>query len=112
MTRENIALGGVLTVGVACAILGVLFTGTTTESTITQEEPQEQLTPVEIRRNEIMQSDAFQDEMRLRATARAMFEESQSLQEGAVHLAEKALETYRMAQELDNQWKINQTTSE
>lgn len=68
----------------------------------------EELTAEQKKINEVRESQDFQKEVELRAKARAYFELSKEKQEKAIKLSEKALETYREAQELENQWKLKQ----
>lgn len=89
-----------------------LFVPNETVTVPVQAEETKPLTPVEVRVNDILESKSFQREVRLRATARALYEESLSEQANAVMLAEKALATYRMANDLENEWKISHKINE
>lgn len=107
MKRDKIALGIVLAFIVGGSILAVSSYGTEVEAEA--PEPKEpELTVVEKRVQLIQQSREFQQEQRLRATARAYFELSNETQAVAVNYSEKALATYKLANELENAWKIKQ----
>tara|TARA_R100001143_G_C3344547_1_gene126038 strand:+ start:369 stop:695 length:327 start_codon:yes stop_codon:yes gene_type:complete len=73
------------------------------------EDVVEVKTPLEVLKDEIYQSDDFQKEMQLMAEARAMYQLSKKKQDEAVSLADEALTRYKLANELENQWKLNQS---
>ena len=81
---------------------------------VVENEPQveviveEEKTEVEIRTENILHSAEFQKEIKALAESRALFEMSLERQDEAVELSERALETYRVSNELANVWKIKQ----
>ena len=104
--KSKILLGGVMIVSIA-AIGYIVFGGSTIE--VVAEPKVVELTPLEELTKEIRDSVEFQNEVRLLAEARAMYQLSISKQDEAVVLAEQALATYQEAKSFENDWKINQT---
>lgn len=107
MKQDKILLGGVAVVSIVGIVVSLTHLQSVEEVIV---EKVEELSELEVLVEEVKNSDAFQKETNLRAEARAMYQLSTYKQSEALELSEKALATYRMAMELENEWKVNQVT--
>ena len=73
------------------------------------EDVSVQVNPVDIKAEEIYNSQEFQDEMKTMALARAQFELSIEKQNEALLLSTQAKTNYDKAQSLESQWHKNKT---
>src|SRR6056297_2900352 len=105
--KQHILLGGVVVVSIV-GIGFIVFGNSTVETKPTQEAQTVELTELEKLTEDIYNSSEFQNEVRLRAEARAMYQMSLAKQDEAVKLSEDALASYQMANTLENDWKLTQ----
>lgn len=95
---------------VGCIVFGIII-GTSYVPKISYYENTTKTRDVEVqeRTKEIYNSGEFVKEMNALATARALFELSNEVQDGAVELSEMAIESYNESQIMAENWHQKQS---
>lgn len=78
----------------------------------TNDTTEEEISPVVQRTLEIYNSSEFQEEMKVMATARAMFELSKEKQQEAIELSEQAMMAYQQSKGMADTWHGSQVASD
>lgn len=87
-------------------IVTLMLVYSSTELEVVNEVVVVEKTELEKRIELVYNSPEFQNEMNALATSRALYEMSLETQDKAVELSEQALESYRVSNDLANEWKI------